>query len=73
MSYLLANTTVTFSTGEWVAFTLLILWSLFWKGIALWRAGRNNQLGWFIFMLILNTAGLLEILYLAFFQRKRPE
>ncbi|MFM6967590.1 MAG: DUF5652 family protein [Microbacteriaceae bacterium] len=34
------------------------------KGAALWRAGRNNQRGWFIALLVINTAGLLEIVYL---------
>jgi uncharacterized protein DUF5652 len=48
----------------------LLGWSLIWKGLALWRAGRNNQLYWFIVLLILNTAGLLPILYLALFQSK---
>jgi hypothetical protein len=46
----------------------LLSWSLVWKGIALWKAGRNKQLYWFISLLILNTAGLLPILYLALFQ-----
>jgi hypothetical protein len=43
---------------------LLILWSLFWKGLALWHAGRRNQPWWFVILLILNTAGILEIIYL---------
>ena len=47
--------------------TALILWSLFWKGFALWRAARAGQLAWFIALLIVNTAGLLEIAYLLFF------
>ena len=38
--------------------------------MALWRAGRNNQPAWFAVMLILNTAGILEICYLLFFQPK---
>jgi len=46
----------------------LLGWSLAWKGIALWKAGRHNQLYWFIALLIFNTAGLLPILYLALFQ-----
>lgn len=34
------------------------------KGIALWRAGRNYHKGWFVALFILNTVGLLEIIYL---------
>jgi hypothetical protein len=50
---------------------LLAVWELAWKGFALWRAVKNNQPAWFIVMLILNTAGILEILYLFVFG-KRP-
>ena len=40
------------------------------KGLALWKAGNNKQLGWFIALFILNTAGILPILYILFFQKK---
>jgi len=46
------------------AFILLILWSLFWKGLALWHAGRRGQPWWFVILLIVNTVGILEIVYL---------
>ena len=48
--------------------TVLVFWELFWKGIALWKAARNNQKYWFIAMLVLNTAGILPILYIFVFQ-----
>jgi len=48
-----------------------IVWSAVWKGIALWKAGRNNQLGWYVVMFILSTIGILEIIYLLAFQKKR--
>lgn len=50
-------------------FPLLVpvtIWSMFWKGIALYRAARNQQKVWFIGLLIIDTAGILEILYLLF-------
>ena len=50
---------------------LIIAWSAVWKAIALWKCGRNGQLVWFIVIFILNTAGILPILYLIFFQKKR--
>ncbi|MFH1972971.1 MAG: DUF5652 family protein [archaeon] len=49
---------------------VLSLWELVWKGIALWKCGRHNQLTWFILILILNTVGILPIVYLLFFQKK---
>lgn len=59
-------------TSLFVSLIVLIsLWELVWKGIALWKCGRNNQLVWFIAILILNTAGILPIIYLLFFQKKK--
>ncbi|MEW6026704.1 MAG: DUF5652 family protein [Planctomycetota bacterium] len=55
-----------------VAIIILVIWSAVWKGIALWKCGRNNQLGWFIVLFLINTAGILEIVYLLWFQRKQP-
>lgn len=45
-------------------FLLLIAWSLFWKGWALWRAARNEHKIWFVALLVINTVGILEILYI---------
>lgn len=57
------------------AIILVVIWSFIWKGIALWKCGRNNQLIWFILLMVINTAGILEIIYILFFQSKknRPE
>lgn len=43
---------------------VIIVWSLFWKGLALWHSGRRGQAWWFVAMLVLNTIGILEIIYL---------
>jgi len=43
---------------------LIILWSLFWKGLALWHSGRKGQPWWFVILLIVNALGILEIIYL---------
>ena len=47
------------------------LWSLIWKGVALWQAARNNQNAWFIIFLIVHTLGILEILYLIFWRKNK--
>ncbi|MBW3016788.1 hypothetical protein KY316_00305 [Candidatus Woesearchaeota archaeon] len=47
------------------------IWDAVWKGIGLWKSGRNNQLVWFICMFLFNTLGLLPIIYILFFQKKR--
>lgn len=54
-----------------IAMILLVIWSAVWKGIALWMAGRRNHLVWFIVMFILNTAGILEIIYIFAVARKQ--
>lgn len=50
---------------------VLLIWTVIWKGIALWKCGRNNQIRWFIAIIILNTVGLLPIAYILWFQKKR--
>jgi hypothetical protein len=54
-----------------VLWILALLWSLSWKGVALWKAARNHEKGWFVALLILQTVGILEILYIFLFQRDR--
>lgn len=54
---------------HWWFFPLLV-WTLIWKGLALWRAARLGSKPWFVVLLIINTAGILEILYLYVFSRK---
>jgi len=50
---------------------LIIAWSILWKALALWHAARNNQLAWYIGLVIINTAGILEIIYLIFFRKRK--
>jgi methionyl-tRNA synthetase len=46
---------------------LVTLWSALWKAIALYTAGTRRQKGWFVALFFINTVGVLEIIYLAFF------
>lgn len=45
-------------------FSLILLWSLVWKGLALWHSARKGHNWWFVIILVVNTAGILEIIYL---------
>ncbi len=49
---------------------LLSIWSLIWQGLGLWYSAQNRQKGWFLAILILNTLGLLPIIYLIWFNQK---
>lgn len=48
----------------------LIVLELVGKGFALWRAAKNNNRNWYIALLIINTAGILPLIYLKFFSKK---
>ena len=50
-------------------FLALAVWALVWKGIALWKSAKNNQRNWFILILIANTFGILEIIYVFYFSK----
>ncbi len=53
-----------FGAGILPFFTLFMLWVLFWKGLALWHSAKRGEKWWFIILLVVNTLGLLEIIYL---------
>ncbi len=52
---------------------LLVAWSLVWKGIALWKAARRDQTAWYVVLLLLNTVGILEIVYIFAVAPRQPE
>jgi hypothetical protein len=54
-------------------FIVAAIWSAIWKGLALWKAARNNQTAWYVVMLVVNTLGILEIVYFFFFSKKKNE
>jgi len=43
----------------------------FWKGCALWIAGKKDEKKWFLALLILNTVGILEIVYIFYVAKKK--
>jgi len=47
-----------------LALLLILTWSLIWKGFALWKAAKAGSKPWFIIFLVLNTLGILEIIYI---------
>ena len=49
---------------------ILVVRDMVRKAIALWKAGTKKQLARFVCLFIFNTAGILPIIYLAFFQKK---
>lgn len=61
----------TLGAGDWwlgggvIALVLvLVAWTMIWKAIALWKAARNGSKVWYVIMFLVNTAGILEIIYI---------
>ncbi|MDP4007296.1 MAG: DUF5652 family protein [bacterium] len=50
----------------------IALWTLPWKGVALWRAAKRGEKKWFVALLVINTLAVLEILYIFIFSKKQP-
>ena len=49
----------------------VVVWSLAWKGASLWRAARNGSKPWFVALLLSNTLGVLDAVYLFGVDRRR--
>lgn len=50
---------------------LAVIWTLVWKGMGMWKASQNRSKVWFIVLLVVNTLGILDILYIYVFSKKR--
>lgn len=50
-----------FNQLPWLA---LAIWEMVWKGIALWKAAQRKQLYWFVALFIINSVGILAIIYI---------
>lgn len=51
-------------------FLALTIWSIIWKGLALWKAAQKKHKVWFWVLIFINTLGILDILYLYIFSKK---
>lgn len=58
------------SANQWII-PIIVVWTLIWKGLALWKAARNRSLVWFIAILIINTLGILEIIYIFLISKEK--
>ncbi len=47
--------------------SLVLIWTLIWKGLALWKSAMRKSKPWFVILLIVNTLGILEIFYIFVF------
>ena len=49
------------------------LWELPWKSVALWKAARNKHLGWFVALMLVHLAGLIDIIYIFYFSETKKK
>jgi predicted Co/Zn/Cd cation transporter (cation efflux family) len=58
----------------WITVIIILsVWELVWKYVAMWKAGRNNHMIWFICLAVFNTAGILPIIYIILQRKNRKE
>ena len=58
------------SAGATLALVMVLsVWTLVWKGLALWKSSKKNSIPWFVILLVVNTIGILEILYIFVFSK----
>lgn len=62
----------TIANYSWV-FIVLMIWSIPWKAIALWKSARRKDLVWFIILSLVNTIGILEIIYIFLISKNKKE
>jgi len=52
-----------------IVILILAVWTLYWKYHALWHAAKHDHKVWFLVLMLVNTLGILEILYLNVFSK----
>ncbi len=53
------------ATNPWFLLAMA-LWTIPWKGVALWKAARLSHNKWFIAILVINSLAILDIVYIFF-------
>ncbi len=65
------GTVIASTAGLTTLLIVLIAWNLLWKGLAMWRAARSGAKVWFVVLLLVNTLGILDILYYFYAYKKK--
>ena len=57
---------------NWIIFVVIAaLWTIPWKGVALWKSAKNGQKIWFVILFLINSLAILEIIYIFLFAKKK--
>ena len=50
---------------------VIVVWTAAWKLISLWKSARKGSVIWFVLLAVLNTMGILPILYIFVFSKMK--
>lgn len=65
------GTVIASIAGMTTLLIVVIAWTMIWKGLAMWKAARSGAKIWFVVLLLVNTLGLLDILYYYYIHKKK--
>ena len=54
-------------------FYVLLIADIILKGFSLWKSARNGQTVWFVALLLINSVGILPIIYLLLENNKKVQ
>lgn len=63
----------SFLRDNFILLVIVAVWTVPWKGIALWRAAERREKAWFVALLLINTLAILEIIYIFVVAKKHAE
>ena len=63
------DTTIFKNKTILITLLIVLLIDTILKGFALWRASRNKHKIWFILIMVLESAGILPLIYLLWFTK----
>lgn len=52
-----------------IILAVIMIWEFCWKMVALWKSARKGSVIWFIVLALVNTVGILPILYIFVFSK----
>jgi len=60
---------------SWVIPVMIVLaiWTIYWKGLSMWHAASKKDSTWFIILLVFNTLGILDMIYLFGVAKIKPD
>lgn len=62
----IVNNGLLFSIG----IIIISVWDTIWKLMAMWKAAERKSKAWFVLLSIINSVGILPIIYLVFVARR---